>query len=210
MAPSRRCTECGASLAGKRKEAVVCSPACRSKRHRRVGAGKSSGRSVEQLTHDEVEKAAQEALKEAVAPVVRESLTDEVLAALGTLVGLVPSAVEALKEDLAGDDHDRRQRAYTQLLRYTAGHGALVPDQTDQTRHVTVLLDGIPHAPTERPAVTEATNGHADLVSLKECDTCHVSKPADAEHFVGASDRCWDCFNKIRSSVDAIEAHDGG
>jgi hypothetical protein len=205
---TRRCTECGNALEDKR--AITCSASCRSKRHRRLRKREPSGRSVEQLTHDEVERAAQETLKEEIAPVIRESLTDEVLDALRDLVQLVPEAVQALRDDLSDtNDKDRRQRAYTQLLRYTAGHGALVPDQTDQTRTVEVVLNGIPHAQSTGPvSAAPAPNGHG--VRTRQCDMCKTDYPDVPDNFVGQSDRCWNCFNGLKNSVAQIEERTGG
>lgn len=144
-------------------------------------------------------------MDEALAPVVREALTEDVLQAIKTLVGLTPKAIAAIEADLSSENDFIRQGAYRLLARYTLGHPALVPEM-DSDKQVLVVVNGIarPQAPTQPGEhLAEATPLDPEAVTeVRICDTCNEEKPVDK--FVGASHRCQDCFVRARDHAHAI------
>jgi hypothetical protein len=58
-------------------------------------------------------------IRETVAPVVREMLTERVLNELNVLVNAIPRAAETIVRDLDDPDPDVHQKAATLLLKYT-------------------------------------------------------------------------------------------
>jgi len=139
-------------------------------------------------------------------PVVRAAITDDVMHAIHGIVGLLPIAEAALLEDLGSPDKILRQKAYTLLMRYTVGHGSLVP-QTDPTPPgLVVNFTGMPR-PAEQPApvvmgpaITEATVVGETLI----CNACAEQKPRD--EFVGRSDRCEMCHEKLIGRARELES----
>jgi hypothetical protein len=150
-----------------------------------------------------------EVIKEEVRPVVRESITEDTIQAIGKMVGLTGVAIAALTEDLASDDATIRQRAYTLLLKYTVGHQAIVrPPDEDRTQPIEVNF-ALP-----RPERTEAQEPSpdepvvVDAVEVKTCDTC--GKEAPATEFAANSTRCLDCYAKQRARADEFLRDDDG
>jgi len=199
-----------------------CSTACSSKAYRerkRVATAAVDGRKRRTLPENELKSVQREVIKEAIGPAIRESLTEDVLAALGKLVQLTPQVVEAIEEDLHSDNAFLRQHAYQTLLKYTVGNKGLVPDLDEDAQPMTVIINGI-----ERPS-TEAARSGQDRVTMetfapegpviepesgleyKECNTCHIPKPLD--QFVASSDRCTQCFERMRASAAAATANAG-
>lgn len=199
------CSECPTEISGRAK---TCSDACRAKRHRRVRRNRAEGVEPSQrvdLPTGQLEAAIQNTVDEALAPVVREALTDDVLQAIKTLVGLTPKAIKAIEADLSSENDFIRQGAYRLLARYTLGHPALVPDM-DSDKQVVVLVNGIarPQAPAQPGEhLAEATPLAPDAVTeVRICDTCDEEKPV--AEFVGASHRCQTCFVRARDHAHAI------
>lgn len=201
------CSECPKQVSGRAK---TCGDACRSKRHRRIKRGRAEGtdpHSRLDLPSSEIEAAINRTVDEALAPVVREALTEDVLRSIGELVKLTPKAVEAIAQDLSSENDFIRQGAYRLLARYTLGHPALVPDM-DSDKQVVVLVNGVARPggapqPSETVAPTpDAVGDAAEPVDLRECDTCHEHKPE--KEFVGASHRCTECFTRARDHAYSI------
>src|ERR1700749_2407424 len=135
----RVCSECGADISTKPAKTLTCSSAHRQQRARRLRRRAREQKNLEAqpealnimsgVIRDRLKDSAHEAIKENLAPVIREALTEETLKAVQRLISLTPAAVAAIEEDLAGDDPVLRQRAYTLLVKYTVGHPAIVkPD----------------------------------------------------------------------------------
>lgn len=192
----RTCTECDNPVAGR---ALTCSATCRSRRSRRQRETLASGRDVPTLVTDELERAAQAEFQEQLKPVIKEAITEDVLDAIHDMIGLLPSAIAAIRDDLTSDDKDLRQRAYTQLLRHTAGSKSIVPDvNADKQRDVNVTF-GVPR-PEDLDRATDSQG--QEVIQTKECDTCHTAKPLS--EFVANSDRCETCFGEMREQAKAL------
>jgi hypothetical protein len=125
----------------------------------------------------------------------RQALTEDVLRAIERLVGLTPAAVNALTEDLMGDDKVIRQRAYTLLFKYTTGHPALVkPEDTDDKSQLVVNFN------LPRPDLKDDAEVEPEAADeLKVCDLCSQEKPV-SEFEVGSS-RCTECFEAWKKTI---------
>lgn len=205
---SRTCSECAASLAGKKPQTKTCSVNCRQKRARRVrAAGKADGREGAALRamptairdvmlavheHHEKPDVIKDVMREQLAPIVRDALTESTLRAIEGLLGLTETAVQALGEDMVSDDPVIRQRAYALQMKYTIGHPALVQPEAGAAAGQMVVNFQLPR-PDSLPAI-EAT-----ALELKTCDLCGEEKPA--EQFVGSSDRCETCQSEWKSRI---------
>lgn len=204
------CTECDRPV---RRPGAACSATCRSRRKRRVDAQAASGRDVTKLVTDEAERVAQKELAEALRPVVKEAITQDVVDRIHEMIGGMPDAIEALMEDispepggpdgeLTSDQLDRRQRAYSQLFKLTAGNRNLVPDiNADKNRDLTVIFGGA-LARTEIQRQSGDVDPTSGVIESKECDSCHVGKPLS--EFVGSSDRCKTCFQEMREAAMGV------
>lgn len=193
---TRPCTECGESVVAPR---ITCGPTCRSRRSRRIRDRRASGREVNRLVTDEAERAAQEILKDELKPVVREALTEEVLAGIQSMIGHVPAAIEAAAADLASDDDVTRQKAYTLILKHTLGSSNLVPDINAEKQQELTVHFNLPRPEAARSAEWTVAEGD-DPVEGRECDSCSTVKPAS--EFVGESHRCRVCFERMRAAAD--------
>lgn len=205
MTLARTCSECGTALLGKSLQAKTCGPACRSTRSRRQ---KRTNSELELLNEDsgineitrivrrESPDVAKDVIRKELGPIVRQALTEDVLRAIEKLVGLTGKAVAALEEDLGSEDATIRQRAYTLLIKYTAGHPALVKadDTTDSSQ--LVVNFNLP-----RPDVDQVSVLDTDATELKTCDQCNEEKPVD--EFESGSDRCVPCFEKWKATIVA-------
>lgn len=224
MTAARRCSECGEPLTDKGPHAKTCSPKCRSARSRRLKRQrKERGAETALPPHQkelaeaiEREKidAVHEVIKEEVRPVVRESITEDTIQAIGKMVGLTGVAIAALTEDLASDDATIRQRAYTLLLKYTVGHQAIVrPPDEDRTQPIEVNFalprperDKTDNGDTEILPTAEVVDAQAE--ELRTCDTCGREDTADK--FAANSTRCLDCYAKQRARADEfLRDYDG-
>lgn len=206
---SRICSECGASLVGRKNGTKTCGPECRSKRSRRIK--RTNAENLDKAHHspevrevrDAVEgftpEVAHEILQEELRPIIRETITEDTMRAISDMVALTPVAVNALKEDLGSEDATIRQRAYTLLMKYTVGHNALVqpPDQ-DRTQPLEVNFN-LPR-PDNPDAPAPAS------IELRECDTCGESKPV--EEFAANSTRCIDCYATQQNRAAELIAAD--
>src|SRR5688572_22829120 len=172
---ARRCTECGASLQGKGPNARTCGDKCRSKRSRRqrrqakeAGAMKAMPehqKDVAGRVRTEIPDVAHDVIEQELRPVVRESITEETLRAIQTMVGLTPAAVAALADDLASEDSTVRQRAYKLVLQYTVGHPAIVKAE-DETAGQKLEV----HFDLPRPEPTDETPEVVDAEVVAEDD----------------------------------------
>lgn len=202
MTLARTCSECPNPLLGKSVKSVTCSDPCRARRSRRLRrikldndalANQPGVALIASLTRKETPDVVKNVISQELAPIVRQALTEDVLRSIERLVGLTPAAVAALTEDLEGEDKVLRQRAYTLLFRYTAGHPALVkPEDAADSSQLVV------HFNLPRPDVLpQDTAAEAD--ELKTCDMCAKEKPT-AEFELG-SDRCTECFTNWKATI---------
>lgn len=138
-----------------------------------------------------------EVLAEELRPVVREAITEEVLDAVHDLIGHLPKAIQVAAALLDDEDPRTRYDAANLIMRHTAGNKNVVPDvNADRQRDLTVVF-GIP-----RPETAAAIDGETGVIETKECDSCGEVKTLDA--FIGQSDRCTTCFEKMRAIGQGI------
>jgi hypothetical protein len=201
------CSECPSEVSGRAK---TCSDACRAKRHRRIKRGRAEGTEAAadvELPKGAIDAAIQTTVQDAVAPIVREALTDDVLKGIRDLLNLTPKAIKAIEQDLESENDFIRQGAYRLLARYTLGHPSLVPEVSND-KNVVVMVNGIarPQGPTqpgeELAAPSAAT---AAVVETRQCDSCDEHKPVT--EFVGTSHRCQACFTRMRDHAHSIGEH---
>lgn len=203
---ARTCSECSEPLSSRSVTSKTCSNACRLKRSRRLRRTKreheefaenypgAGSQEVAAIVRRESYDAVMRVTQSEITPIVREALTEDVLRAVQSMIGLTPRAVELLGEDLKSEDATIRQRAYTLLIKYTAGHPALLaPKDSDHGAQLVVQF-GLPR-PDAADLIPEAPE--ADLVQT--CDTCNQDKPVS--EFETGSLRCQTCFAEWRDKV---------
>lgn len=202
----RTCSECPKPLAGRSVTSKTCGNACRLKRSRRLrrvkqdhadfevnypGAGSAEVAAiVRRESYDTVMRVTQSELT----PIVREALTEDVLRAVQSMIGLTPRAVELLGEDLESEDATIRQRAYTLLIKYTAGHPALLQPKDSAHGSQLIVQFGLP-----RPDAADLAPPEAEVVEDIACDMCGEDKPAT--EFESGSLRCKPCFETWKATV---------
>ncbi len=136
-------------------------------------------------------------LRDEVTPIVREALTDDVLVGIRDLVRLTPKMIAAIEQDLTNTDDTVRQKAYTLLARYTLGNPSIAPAPTTPATSPMSVFFEMP-----RPGDSSQTSDavlEANATEVKTCAECGVEK--DAALFVGTSDRCRGCHDRLRSTV---------
>lgn len=179
---------------------------------------------------DDLPAVARELLAAEMQPIVREALTGEVLQSLSAMLGMMPLVQAALTDDLTAltmvwndegcplmeadgvtpalvPDYDRRQKAVAMVLKYTVGQPGLAPQpDAPEAAGVTVVFSGMGEPAITSSAVDLGEERLAELESgeSRQCDICELVKPK--AEFVGASSRCEDCQDKLRSRVDASVA----
>lgn len=151
---------------------------------------------LQEAVTGEVKDAAHAVLKEELAPIVRESLTQDVLRDVGRLVGLVPKAIERITEDLDSADETIRQRAYTLLLKYTMGNPSVAPPPTEQAPSPMQVVFNLPRPGNPEDTTLEVVE---DAVELQQCAECGTERPL--HEFVGQSTRCVDCQRQLEEKV---------
>lgn len=147
---------------------------------------------IAKIVRQEAPDMAREIVAEELAPVVREAITEDTIRALKQLVGLTPTIVEKLAEDIESDDPTIRQKAYTLAAKYTFGHPAIVrpPEETDgQTLNVNFQLPRPGDDVVEADAAVEL-----EASEILQCDKCGEDKPLI--QFVAGSHRCIACFEE--------------
>jgi hypothetical protein len=149
-------------------------------------------------------------IRETVAPVVREMLTERVLNELNVLVNAIPKAAQTIVQDLDDPDPDVHQKAATLLLKYTLGNSSIAPppvgaqDSAPMQVFIGMPQQGAPAAvdseATEVPEIEAVPQAPEQAEEPeRECLECHLFKPPS--EFVGASHRCNDCQKKLMDSV---------
>lgn len=154
------------------------------------------------------ESVALEEMREKIAPVVREMLTEKVLLELEALTDLLPKAVARLALLLESDDDDTAFKAATLLLKYTMGNSSIAPPPLEQAGTRLELNIGIPQqGGGERSYSIQGEVVDGEVVEgepapeLRECMDCGKEKPA--EDFMGQSSRCQACHDQMLEQVEA-------
>lgn len=206
--PPRTCSECDNVLEGKYATAKTCSPTCRTKRSRRLrrerreaevarrnyqGGADEVTAIVRRQEYDAVMRVTQQEIQ----PIVREALTEDILRAVQGMIGLTPRAVELLAEDLESEDSTIRQRAYTLLIKYTAGHPALLRPSDAEPGGQLVVNFNLPR-PDDLPAPA-GDDEPIEAVELQTCDSCGEELPAS--EFESGSARCHACHETWKSKI---------
>lgn len=174
-------------------------PTCRKRVSR---ARRTSGITLDSKIKDDLAEATQDELRRQLAPVIREAITADVLQGIHNLIGHLPEAIAEAYALLGSDDEEMRYRAAALILRHTTGNKSVVPDVNEgQGGNLTVVF-GIP-----RPDVLNQIEGESMVIEEKECDSCGKSKPLD--QFVATSDRCTECFERIRNVGRSIVERTG-
>ena len=216
--PARRCVICGDALpAGARPDRRTCSPA-HAKRDQRERAAKakraqrdrdSAAQGMGQLTtrdnqpNDDVaqlvgrkrDDAIREAFIDEVRPVVREAIDTDVVRSIQGLVGLVPSAVLALQDDLTGDDPRARSVAAALVIKYTMGNPNVTPPREDSRPQLTII-NSMPDAASPSVDIVDVP---PDADEVRRCDTCRLDKPE--AQFPGDGPRCQQCMDERKAQV---------
>lgn len=181
-----------------------CSKACRARRSRYNLRQSASGRTPGELVSDEAERATQELLREELRPHVREAITDEVIVQIKALIGHLPLAIEELAAQLHSEDEEIRHKAAKLLLQHSAGNKSIVPDINADKQQEIVVNFALPRP--EGPA--HAGPLDAPPEDLRQCDSCLSWK--EPREFEGNSDRCTDCFEKMKRIGDGIVSRTAG
>jgi hypothetical protein len=113
------------------------------------------------------------------------------------------AAVSELASELARDedgnplveDADIRHKAAVQLLKWTVGNNSIAPASAEQQPAPLQVIIGT------GLSQTTSIDGEAedDPEDVRECLECHLVKPA--KDFVGDSNRCQACHQKLLDSV---------
>lgn len=209
MPAARTCSECGGSLAHKRPGSKTCTDHCRQKRSRRLKRhrselGKNNHSNPEELrqladyVRYEAPDVAKNIISDELRPVVREAITEDVLRAIDKMVSLTPRVVQAIEEDLHGEDQTLRQRAYTLVAKYTIGHHALVtPKDADPNQQLVVNFN-LPRPDSQGGGSME----YDEPEELRTCDSCGQIK--QGWDFVATSNRCQQCFDTQQGKIKEL------
>jgi len=206
----RTCTECAAALGSRSVRAKTCSNRCRLARSRRIRRANqeieefaeqhnTGAQEIAAIVRRQAPDLVHTVMKEQLAPVIREALTEDVLHAIQSMLGLTPRAVQLLGEDLESKYATIRQRAYTLVTKYTIGHPALLQAEDNAGAGQLVVNFNLPR-PAEPGTFTNEDVTLADAVQeLAVCDMCNEEK--SCEDFESGSTRCSACFAKWRDAV---------
>lgn len=241
--PRRRCLECGAPLEGGVQQRF-CNDAHR-KRYARRQARKQ--RTAERRQHPErapgepdTERAAEGMLPhsdvselvgkrrdeiirqtfiEELRPIVREAIDEDAVRAIKGMVGLAPTAVLVLQQDLLSEDPVTRSKAAALVIKYTLGNPNVTPPREGSGQGITII-NSLPDAPrvgivapispetgTEIPIdadVVEDVDGLGPWpdvadAELRTCDTCNL--PKSLGEFPGDGPRCATCLAERKAAV---------
>lgn len=238
--PRRRCLECGAPLEGGVQQRF-CNDAHR-KRYARRQARKQ--RTAERRQHPErapgepdTERAAEGMLPhsdvselvgkrrdeiirqtfiEELRPIVREAIDEDAVRAIKGMVGLAPTAVLVLQQDLLSKDPVTRSKAAALVIKYTLGNPNVTPPRDAGGSGITII-NNLPDAATVPASefqgrLDEVIEGTAvddvdglgpwpDVpnAELRTCDTCNLPKPLI--EFPGDGPRCATCLAERKAAV---------
>lgn len=201
---TRGCTECGKPLPeGSNASRKTCSDTCRSARSRRIKRQRQRGsnappggdRPENEVYDAEQHELAAEVAREELRPIVREQISEEVVAAVGRMLGLSAHAVEVIERDLDHTDPQIRMKAAALVARYSMSD-RLMPELPKPPMEIE--LTGMP-----TPAPPES-NGHHDttaeeLPGLRVCHSCNEAKTEN--DFEANAPRCRECQARLRGEL---------
>jgi hypothetical protein len=158
---------------------------------------RASGRDPRVVAGEAAEEVVREVIAEEVRPAIRDVLTEDVLEGIAGIVAALPLAIATAIVNLESDDEQIRQRAAELIMRYSAGNKNIVPDvNAGKTGDLNVHFD-LPR-PMSREELGQGPD-EGEVVEEKVCDSCSTAKPL--AEFVGTSDRCFECFERMKNSV---------
>lgn len=217
--PRRRCLECGAPLEGgvqqrfcngthqkryKRRQLRMATAAEVEKYGATPSDGAADGHAhtsdIAKLVGTRREEIIRETFIEELRPVVREAIDEEAVRAIKGMVGLAPTAVLVLEQDLQSDDPMTRSKAAALVIKYTLGNPNVTPPREGSMSGVTIINNlpdaggPINHTPVEEDALIDG-----EAVELRRCDTCNLDKPL--EDFPGDGPRCATCLADRKAQV---------
>lgn len=174
-------------------------------------AATPAAREMAARVRGEIKDSLPKIIEQEVRPVVREAITEDTIRAIGEMVGLTSLAVAAIADDLASEDATIRQRAYSLIMKYTVGHGAIVtPIEQDKTQPINVHFQ-LPRPPAiEGEAVLDTSEPEevTEAVEVKPCDRCGQDKTPS--EMAAASTMCLDCYAKQRQrGTDLLKDYAG-
>lgn len=191
---TRTCTECGNPLPdGAPPSQKTCSGRCRSARSRRVRRARQRGSNApaggqreEWAVYDpEQHELAQQVASEELRPYVREQITEDVIQAIGSMMGLSAKAVRTIERDLDDPDPQIRMKAATLVARYTMSD-RLIPELPKPALRVD--LSGVP-VPQHDEAAPEPEVPPAP--GTRRCYSCDEER--DEDEFESGAPRCRRC-----------------
>jgi predicted nucleic acid-binding Zn ribbon protein len=209
LMPLRKCAICGESLEGRHPAAKTCSRSCQQKlarrnknaEQRRARSRKATKRNGLQAIAEAVgggndtlsiaEEVLREELREHIS---RAALTEDVVADIKNMVKFAPAAIQVLTIQLTSDDETVAQRAAALILKYTMGNPSVAPAPTEQVPQPMQVLFALPERGAPQPAEIEG-----EAAVLRACNDC--GQPKAPEEFVGNSDRCKTCFDRLQLDV---------
>lgn len=208
MAGQRVCSECGKPLPEDASAArKTCSGRCRQLRSRRIKRARQRGgkvplggeehehREIQDMVRGETQDVSRKAMIEELRPIIREQITDEVVAALHDMVGLTPAIVRQLEKDVESSDPVIRQKAYGLVMRYLLGTEGRAAAGQEKHGSLIVQFGSMPQP--AQPAIAEPEDEPA--LDLRECETCHQFKALD--EFDGPALRCNTCQSERKADV---------
>jgi hypothetical protein len=138
---------------------------------------------------------AEEVLREELREhISRAALTEDVVADIKNMVKFAPAAIQVLTIQLTSDDETVAQRAAALILKYTMGNPSVAPAPTEQVPQPMQVLFALPERGAPQPAEIEG-----EAAVLRACNDC--GQPKAPEEFVGNSDRCKTCFDRLQLDV---------
>lgn len=238
--PRRRCLECGAPLEGGVQQ-KFCNDAHRKRYARRqdrrartndraqhpelapgepdnarAAAGMFATSDVSELVGKRRDEIIRQTFIEELRPIVREAIDEDAVRAIKGMVGLAPTAVLVLQQDLLSEDPVTRSKAAALVIKYTLGNPNVTPPREGSGQGITII-NALPDAATVPASefqgrLDEVIEGTAvDDVDglgpwpgvpdpeLRICDGCNLPRPRG--EFPADGPRCATCLAERKAAV---------
>ncbi len=231
----RICPECSKTYVVTSLRQTTCgTDVCRQRRVQRLRREEKSGigpaeraardAEIREIADSEALGIARDIMREELAPVVREQLSEDVLSAIGDMVALTPLLVTALADDLVAEytethtdpegfvtettrtDYKRRAAAVALLAKYTIGSPALAPQpEAADAQPLQVNFFGMPRPAWDAEGTAVSPTDDTSSFVLPAAAGAHApGTPCDVcgrtdVPFVEQSTRCADCHAEIRA-----------
>lgn len=202
MTEERKCEICGTDISDRHPQTKTCSDEHKQQlalrnRNARNGRRNPQRRKVQRKVLEAPDEARDVLREELRTFINREALTEDVLAEIKKLVGLAPPAIRLLSTQLDSEDEVIAQRAAGLILKYTLGNASVAPEAHAKQPAQMQVVFGMPD---RNVALTDGNDTLTpDEGDVRVCNDCHQAKP-EAE-FVGKSDRCQECFDRMQRKV---------